>query len=160
MDRESTHKDFPLTEPKSTIPHIPLFPFEKLDFNPHYYYLITCVMCSPSGYIFMSGVIAENRGGGAPEWSRWPDGWSWSIHISHQLFLILSFSLFLISSLLLVLAASVMNPNPSKGYDRCFCIRMKSTLTKRGVHVKSSGYRVRIGNVGLYTVYGIGVLGG
>lgn len=24
-----------------------------------------------------------------------------------------------------------------------FCIRMKSTLTKRGVHVKSSGYRVR-----------------
>lgn len=39
---------------------------------------------------------------------------------------------------------SVMSPNPSKGYDRCFCIRMKSTLTKRGVHFKSSGYRVRI----------------
>jgi neuronal PAS domain-containing protein 1/3 len=37
---------------------------------------------------------------------------------------------------------SVMSPNPSKGYDRCFCIRMKSTLTKRGVHFKSSGYRV------------------
>lgn len=39
---------------------------------------------------------------------------------------------------------SVMSPNPSKGYDRCFCIRMKSTLTKRGVHFKSSGYRVKI----------------
>ncbi|ESO12518.1 hypothetical protein HELRODRAFT_63031 [Helobdella robusta] len=37
---------------------------------------------------------------------------------------------------------SVMSPNPSTGYDRCFCIRMKSTLTKRGVHFKSSGYRV------------------
>ncbi|XP_045481440.1 protein trachealess isoform X3 [Harmonia axyridis] len=29
-----------------------------------------------------------------------------------------------------------------KGYDRAFCIRMKSTLTKRGCHFKSSGYRV------------------
>ncbi|KAH8349900.1 hypothetical protein KR084_009086 [Drosophila pseudotakahashii] len=28
-----------------------------------------------------------------------------------------------------------------KGYDRSFCIRMKSTLTKRGCHFKSSGYR-------------------
>ncbi|XP_063709393.1 protein trachealess-like [Culicoides brevitarsis] len=28
-----------------------------------------------------------------------------------------------------------------KGYDRAFCIRMKSTLTKRGCHFKSSGYR-------------------
>merc|ERR1719188_1360375 len=27
-------------------------------------------------------------------------------------------------------------------YDRAFCIRMKSTLTKRGYHFKSSGYRV------------------
>ena len=27
-------------------------------------------------------------------------------------------------------------------YDRSFCIRMKSTLTKRGCHFKSSGYRV------------------
>merc|ERR1719188_2529689 len=27
-------------------------------------------------------------------------------------------------------------------YDRAFCIRMKSTLTKRGCHFKSSGYRV------------------
>ncbi|XP_025104585.1 protein trachealess-like [Pomacea canaliculata] len=36
----------------------------------------------------------------------------------------------------------VMNPNPKKGCDRSFCLRMKSTLTKRGVHVKSSGYRV------------------
>lgn len=30
------------------------------------------------------------------------------------------------------------------GYDRAFCVRMKSTLTKRGCHFKSSGYRVRI----------------
>ncbi|CAL4059889.1 unnamed protein product [Meganyctiphanes norvegica] len=29
-----------------------------------------------------------------------------------------------------------------KGYDRAFCIRMKSTLTKRGCHFKSAGYRV------------------
>lgn len=29
-----------------------------------------------------------------------------------------------------------------KGLDRAFCIRMKSTLTKRGCHFKSSGYRV------------------
>ncbi|XP_070180063.1 protein trachealess-like [Littorina saxatilis] len=35
-----------------------------------------------------------------------------------------------------------MNPNPKIGSARSFCIRMKSTLTKRGVHVKSSGYRV------------------
>ena len=27
-------------------------------------------------------------------------------------------------------------------YERAFCIRMKSTLTKRGCHFKSSGYRV------------------
>ncbi|XP_066247187.1 protein trachealess isoform X1 [Euwallacea similis] len=33
------------------------------------------------------------------------------------------------------------NP-PYKGLDRAFCIRMKSTLTKRGCHFKSSGYRV------------------
>lgn len=38
--------------------------------------------------------------------------------------------------------AYVMNPNPKHGCDRSFCLRMKSTLTKRGVHVKSSGYRV------------------
>ncbi|XP_050314119.1 protein trachealess isoform X2 [Anthonomus grandis grandis] len=29
-----------------------------------------------------------------------------------------------------------------KGFDRAFCVRMKSTLTKRGCHFKSSGYRV------------------
>nr|XP_026497502.1 protein trachealess isoform X6 [Vanessa tameamea] len=29
-----------------------------------------------------------------------------------------------------------------RGMDRAFCIRMKSTLTKRGCHFKSSGYRV------------------
>lgn len=31
-----------------------------------------------------------------------------------------------------------------KGYERAFCVRMKSTLTKRGCHFKSSGYRVSI----------------
>lgn len=29
-----------------------------------------------------------------------------------------------------------------KGFERAFCVRMKSTLTKRGCHFKSSGYRV------------------
>ncbi|XP_061424289.1 neuronal PAS domain-containing protein 3-like [Lethenteron reissneri] len=32
--------------------------------------------------------------------------------------------------------------NVSEGLDRSFFIRMKSTLTKRGLHVKSSGYKV------------------
>nr|CAG4651732.1 EOG090X0484 [Triops cancriformis] len=50
-------------------------------------------------------------------------------------------------------SGSTLNPDVSavmsfgsnsgyKGLDRCFCIRMKSTLTKRGCHFKSSGYRV------------------
>ncbi|XP_052847077.1 protein trachealess isoform X4 [Drosophila gunungcola] len=41
-------------------------------------------------------------------------------------------------------AASMTQASTSgyKGYDRSFCIRMKSTLTKRGCHFKSSGYRV------------------
>ncbi|XP_031787684.1 protein trachealess isoform X3 [Nasonia vitripennis] len=41
--------------------------------------------------------------------------------------------------------SSVMSLTASglyKGYDRAFCVRMKSTLTKRGCHFKSSGYRV------------------
>ncbi|KAL4237566.1 Neuronal PAS domain-containing protein 3 [Mactra antiquata] len=36
----------------------------------------------------------------------------------------------------------VMTPNLEKAATRSFCIRMKSTLTKRGVHSRSSGYRV------------------
>lgn len=36
----------------------------------------------------------------------------------------------------------VMSPNLEKSCSRSFCIRMKSTLTKRGVHSRSSGYRV------------------
>ncbi|GAB6021454.1 hypothetical protein CHUAL_004059 [Chamberlinius hualienensis] len=35
-----------------------------------------------------------------------------------------------------------MNNSTYKGLERTFCIRMKSTLTKRGCHFKSSGYRV------------------
>ncbi|XP_030748673.1 protein trachealess isoform X3 [Sitophilus oryzae] len=37
---------------------------------------------------------------------------------------------------------SIATNPPYKGLDRAFCIRMKSTLTKRGCHFKSSGYRV------------------
>ncbi|CAH0561928.1 unnamed protein product, partial [Brassicogethes aeneus] len=37
---------------------------------------------------------------------------------------------------------SIGNNPPYKGLDRAFCVRMKSTLTKRGCHFKSSGYRV------------------
>ncbi|XP_035220916.1 protein trachealess-like isoform X2 [Stegodyphus dumicola] len=41
------------------------------------------------------------------------------------------------------LPVMTLNNNTSyKGMDRSFCIRMKSTLTKRGCHFKSSGYRV------------------
>ncbi|KFM68086.1 Protein trachealess, partial [Stegodyphus mimosarum] len=41
------------------------------------------------------------------------------------------------------LPVMTLNSNTSyKGMDRSFCIRMKSTLTKRGCHFKSSGYRV------------------
>lgn len=39
-----------------------------------------------------------------------------------------------------------------KGYERAFCVRMKSTLTKRGCHFKSSGYRVRLHTI---TAHGI-----
>lgn len=46
--------------------------------------------------------------------------------------------------LTLAVAASMTQASTSgyKGYDRSFCVRMKSTLTKRGCHFKSSGYRV------------------
>lgn len=37
---------------------------------------------------------------------------------------------------------TLTSTNNYKGYDRAFCVRMKSTLTKRGCHFKSSGYRV------------------
>ncbi|XP_018013245.2 protein trachealess [Hyalella azteca] len=37
---------------------------------------------------------------------------------------------------------SLSSSSRYRGYDRAFCIRMKSTLTKRGCHFKSSGYRV------------------
>jgi neuronal PAS domain-containing protein 1/3 len=37
---------------------------------------------------------------------------------------------------------SITSNPPFKGLDRAFCVRMKSTLTKRGCHFKSSGYRV------------------
>lgn len=39
-----------------------------------------------------------------------------------------------------------------KGYDRSFCVRMKSTLTKRGCHFKSSGYRVSFHSVFLLSL--------
>ncbi|XP_046986141.1 protein trachealess-like [Schistocerca americana] len=37
---------------------------------------------------------------------------------------------------------SLSSSSAYKGLDRAFCVRMKSTLTKRGCHFKSSGYRV------------------
>lgn len=37
---------------------------------------------------------------------------------------------------------TVISQNSYKGFERAFCVRMKSTLTKRGCHFKSSGYRV------------------
>ncbi|XP_014679814.1 PREDICTED: neuronal PAS domain-containing protein 1-like, partial [Priapulus caudatus] len=37
--------------------------------------------------------------------------------------------------------AYLMSNTPPHGYDIVFCARMKSTLTKRGVHVKSAGFR-------------------
>ncbi|GFY39782.1 hypothetical protein TNIN_329281 [Trichonephila inaurata madagascariensis] len=41
-----------------------------------------------------------------------------------------------------ILPVMTMNSNALyKGLDRSFCVRMKSTLTKRGCHFKSSGYR-------------------
>eukprot|EP00095_Tigriopus_kingsejongensis_P004497 snap_masked-scaffold1746_size29152-processed-gene-0.3 protein:Tk04497 transcript:snap_masked-scaffold1746_size29152-processed-gene-0.3-mRNA-1 annotation:"protein trachealess" len=45
-----------------------------------------------------------------------------------------------VTSLMYVNKLNMNAPNAS--YDRAFCIRMKSTLTKRGCHFKSSGYRV------------------
>ena len=42
-------------------------------------------------------------------------------------------------------------------FDRAFCLRMKSTLTKRGCHFKSSGYRVC--KIKKYYVYTYKVLG-
>ncbi|XP_048734136.2 protein trachealess-like isoform X2 [Ostrea edulis] len=38
--------------------------------------------------------------------------------------------------------SNFMAPNAEKGLKRTFCLRMKSTLTKRGVHIRTSGYRV------------------
>ncbi|XP_038073103.1 neuronal PAS domain-containing protein 3-like [Patiria miniata] len=35
-----------------------------------------------------------------------------------------------------------MTLSPDSSYHRSFVVRMKSTLTKRGVHIKSSGYKV------------------
>ncbi|XP_071802196.1 uncharacterized protein [Asterias amurensis] len=39
-------------------------------------------------------------------------------------------------------ALSLNMSSPDSNYHRSFVIRMKSTLTKRGVHIKSSGYKV------------------
>ncbi|GIY37089.1 protein trachealess [Caerostris darwini] len=47
-----------------------------------------------------------------------------------------------------------------KGMDRSFCIRMKSTLTKRGCHFKSSGYRVVLVLSHLRPQYSFGRKGG
>lgn len=54
-----------------------------------------------------------------------------------KLIFFLSFFRFAVSSSMSLNAQSMY-----KGYERAFCVRMKSTLTKRGCHFKSSGYRV------------------
>ncbi|XP_037032208.1 protein trachealess isoform X5 [Bradysia coprophila] len=41
-----------------------------------------------------------------------------------------------------VSASMSLTTSSYKGFERAFCVRMKSTLTKRGCHFKSSGYRV------------------
>ena len=43
-----------------------------------------------------------------------------------------------------VTAPMSLGANLHRGYDRTFCVRMKSTLTKRVCHFKTSGYRVRV----------------
>jgi len=51
--------------------------------------------------------------------------------------------IFFPSSLLSAVSSQMsLNNSNYKGYGRAFCVRMKSTLTKRGCHFKSSGYRV------------------
>lgn len=57
-------------------------------------------------------------------------------HVSNE-YLCVVFNLIIVSSVM-----SLSANNLYKGYDRAFCVRMKSTLTKRGCHFKSSGYRV------------------
>lgn len=100
-------------------------------------------MASPS-----SGISED---GGTNQGTNNPDGnFSWSFAIICS---ILSFhSLIIINSppckcsLFVSTVSSVMtvsSQNSYKGFERAFCIRMKSTLTKRGCHFKSSGYRVR-----------------
>lgn len=59
-------------------------------------------------------------------------------HVSNE-YLCVVFNLIIVSSVM-----SLSANNLYKGYDRAFCVRMKSTLTKRGCHFKSSGYRVSI----------------
>lgn len=54
----------------------------------------------------------------------------------------LNLLLFFVCLLFTVSSQMTLNSSTYKGFDRAFCIRMKSTLTKRGCHFKSSGYRV------------------
>lgn len=44
-------------------------------------------------------------------------------------------------------ASAAEAPPFSRVQERSFFIRMKSTLTKRGLHVKASGYKVRVGSL-------------
>ncbi|CAO1376558.1 unnamed protein product [Diamesa hyperborea] len=54
----------------------------------------------------------------------------------HTLFCCIDKNFTLVSSQMSLIASNY------NGLERAFCIRMKSTLTKRGCHFKSSGYRV------------------
>lgn len=57
-------------------------------------------------------------------------------------FLFIYFFLFLFFWKIVTSLMSLESNSAYQGLDRSFCIRMKSTLTKRGCHFKSSGYRV------------------
>lgn len=61
--------------------------------------------------------------------------------MNHELivffFLVFFLNNFAVSTSMILNAQSMY-----KGFERAFCVRMKSTLTKRGCHFKSSGYRV------------------
>lgn len=75
-----------------------------------------------------------------------------NVNAGHHTFLVTTFyvitnisvSIFDFSLSLPVSTVMSLGSNPPyKGLERAFCIRMKSTLTKRGCHFKSSGYRVQ-----------------
>lgn len=104
-------------------------------------------MASPS-----SGISED---GGANQGTNNPDG-NFDLNITHLDDFSTDACHFL-SVLLCGVVASVMtisSQNSYKGFERAFCVRMKSTLTKRGCHFKSSGYRVRTDLIAIHLMAG------